>query len=87
MACMADLDGDGWGDDTPGPGVDPGTDCDDGNGFAFPGAAENESPSACMEDTDGDGWATICRAPASIPAPTAMTTTWRSSPARPRRTT
>jgi hypothetical protein len=56
MACMADLDGDGWGDDTPGPGVDPGTDCDDGNGFAFPGAAENESPSACMEDTDGDGW-------------------------------
>src|SRR5688500_18882728 len=28
-ACMHDGDGDDWGDDAPGPGIDPGTDCDD----------------------------------------------------------
>ncbi len=55
-ACMADVDGDGWGDSTPGPGVEPGTDCDDDNEFAFPGAAELESTSACMEDADNDGF-------------------------------
>ena len=30
-ACMEDADGDGYGDDMPPEGVDPGTDCDDDN--------------------------------------------------------
>lgn len=52
---MNDDDEDGWGDDDPPPGVDPGTDCDDENPDAHPGAAENE-PELCTVDQDGDGW-------------------------------
>lgn len=62
-----DLDGDGFGDpgdcvmvhpDDPPPDgtVENGDDCDDGNGFAFPGAAPNDDALACMEDKDGDDW-------------------------------
>lgn len=53
-ACMADADGDGFGDDTPGPGVEPGTDCDDVGANTFPGAAPGDDPAACMKDDDGD---------------------------------
>ncbi|HHO52979.1 MAG TPA: hypothetical protein ENK18_19405 [Deltaproteobacteria bacterium] len=42
-----DRDGDGW---------EAGTDCDDDNRSAFPGAAWAEDPTLCMEDADGDGW-------------------------------
>ena len=55
-ACMEDADGDGYGDDMPPEGVDPGTDCDDDNVGTFPGAAENDDPMACMQDADGDGF-------------------------------
>ncbi|MEZ4449320.1 MAG: MopE-related protein [Nannocystaceae bacterium] len=56
LACMTDVDNDGWGEPNPKPGVVPGTDCDDSNPYAFPGAAEIEDPNACMEDEDDDGW-------------------------------
>lgn len=46
-ACMTDADGDGWGDSSPGPGVTPGRDCDDGS----PGVTNN----VYREDCDGDG--------------------------------
>ena len=39
-ACMTDSDGDGYGDDAPGPDVTPGTDCDDAFDTAYPGAVE-----------------------------------------------
>jgi hypothetical protein len=55
-ACMTDADGDGYGEDNPKPGVDPGTDCDDSNPNTFPGSAENDDPMACMQDEDGDGF-------------------------------
>jgi len=61
LHCM-DADGDGFGDpemcqDAPFPGSVPNDgDCDDGDGFTFPGAAENESDTACMKDGDEDGW-------------------------------
>jgi hypothetical protein len=53
---MKDEDGDDWGDEMPPAGVTPGSDCDDGSVFAFPGAAEIEAPDKCMEDEDDDGW-------------------------------
>lgn len=53
--CVRDTDQDGWGDDTPPPGVDIGTDCDDGHPLTFPGAAEQE-PTLCARDGDDDGW-------------------------------
>ncbi|MEX1364724.1 MAG: hypothetical protein AB1Z98_16475, partial [Nannocystaceae bacterium] len=60
LFCMQDEDDDGWGDDTPPPGVDPGTDCADDNPNAFPGAAVEElPPDLCAEDEDGDGWGDI----------------------------
>ncbi len=54
--CMADEDGDGYGDVNPPSYVVPGTDCDDGSASAYPGSAELESTTDCMEDTDGDGY-------------------------------
>ena len=49
---MTDADADGWGDNNPGPGVEPGTDCNDSNEHAYPGAAEKDSADACMQDAD-----------------------------------
>ena len=54
--CMADVDGDGYGDANPPSYVDAGSDCDDNSASAFPGSAELESTTDCMEDTDGDGY-------------------------------
>ncbi len=48
--CQKDADQDGWGDDTPPPGVEPGTDCADAN-------AELHEDCVCPPDTaacDGD---------------------------------
>ncbi|MCP3980554.1 MAG: PKD domain-containing protein, partial [bacterium] len=56
VACMSDVDGDGWGDAAPAPGVAAGTDCDDSAADTFPGAAPNDSGVACMRDADGDDW-------------------------------
>ncbi|MCH9683273.1 MAG: hypothetical protein K0V04_17695 [Deltaproteobacteria bacterium] len=55
MACMRDEDDDGFGDDNPGPGIVPGTDCVDTNVDLFPGAAAGE-PGLCTIDSDGDGF-------------------------------
>ncbi|MEM9458710.1 MAG: hypothetical protein AAGF11_31325 [Myxococcota bacterium] len=56
--CRRDDDGDGYGDEDPGPGIDAGTDCDDNQAQTFPGAAFNEldMSNACRRDIDGDGW-------------------------------
>jgi hypothetical protein len=62
-----DADIDGFGDPTqctavpPGEDPPPGTvdnndDCDDTDGFTFPGAAPNDDPVACMNDDDNDDW-------------------------------
>jgi hypothetical protein len=62
-----DADMDGFGDPemcmpaTPGEDPPPGyvpndDDCDDANGFTFPGAAELDDPEACMKDEDDDGY-------------------------------
>ena len=59
-----DADGDGWGAsspatqacDQPSGQVATSTDCDDGDEFTFPGAAETESSTACMTDADADGY-------------------------------
>lgn len=56
MACTLDADGDGWGDQTPPPGVTAGSDCDDDSSVTFPGAAEIDGPLNCMKDADGDGY-------------------------------
>jgi hypothetical protein len=57
-ACMLDLDGDNYGDISPGPGIVAGTDCDDSVGGidTYPGAAAIEAPQNCMKDSDDDGW-------------------------------
>ena len=60
-ACMADADGDGFGDSDPpgdgGPGEPvPGTDCDDAGANTFPGAAPKDDAVACMKDDDGDDY-------------------------------
>jgi hypothetical protein len=52
--CLEDADDDGFGDQFPPAGVPAGTDCDDGSGSTFPGAAPLDSPVACMRDGDGD---------------------------------
>ena len=69
-ACMTDHDGDGWGSDSPLQGVDPGTDCDDGNIDANPEDVDGDGHSACdgdcddtradlnLADVDGDGHST-----------------------------
>jgi len=68
-ACYEDVDGDGYGDDSPSTsdmstyGVIAGTDCYDGfSGSSvaptvYPGAGYNEAdPTLCYEDGDGDGY-------------------------------
>ena len=60
----ADSDGDGYGDATltdvacsqPASFVADATDCDDGDGNTFPGAAPNDSTILCMTDSDGDDY-------------------------------
>ena len=54
--CAVDADADGWGDGTPPPGADVGSDCDDGSLTTFPGAAELDDAELCMNDDDDDGW-------------------------------
>ena len=50
-ACTRDADGDGFGDQFPGDGIRPGSDCDDARAFRYPGA-----PERCEGlDTDCDG--------------------------------
>jgi hypothetical protein len=54
--CMTDADEDDWGDPyATGDGLSAGTDCDDGDATAYPGAASTE-PSLCTIDIDGDGY-------------------------------
>ena len=60
--CMADRDGDGYGDDSPtSAGAHPGTDCDDLDGAIHPGATESwyngvdEDCDGNDCDADGDG--------------------------------
>jgi len=61
-ACMADVDGDDYGDMDPPPGQGggggavPGSDCDDTSKDTFPGAAPKDDPDACMKDEDGDDY-------------------------------
>lgn len=59
QGCLADADGDDWGDASPGSGVVVGTDCDDDFPFIFPGAARHDDPDACMRDEDGDDWGDV----------------------------
>ncbi|MBV1859585.1 MAG: hypothetical protein KUG77_14320, partial [Nannocystaceae bacterium] len=40
-------------------GVDEGTDCDDDDAFAFPGAAPNDDSMACLRDADDDDWGDV----------------------------
>lgn len=57
--CTADIDNDGWGDDSiteTYPNADNGSDCLDSDANAFPGAAEIDDPNACLLDADDDGW-------------------------------
>lgn len=57
--CTADIDNDGWGDDSiteTVPNADNGSDCLDSNANAFPGAAEIDDANACLLDEDNDGW-------------------------------
>ncbi|MEC8278203.1 MAG: putative metal-binding motif-containing protein, partial [Myxococcota bacterium] len=53
--CVADVDGDGYGDAVPTVSADPGTDCDDTNALVYPGYNE-ESGNLCIFDADGDGF-------------------------------
>ena len=67
--CTKDTDGDGYGDNEPGEGIDPGTDCDDGDPDTSPGAEElcdDGADNDCdglvdggTADGDGDGY-TLC---------------------------
>ncbi|MGB1014079.1 MAG: DUF6923 family protein [Nannocystaceae bacterium] len=52
--CMTDEDGDGYGKENPGPGVDAGTDCADDNVDAHPNI-DPDNPEACLLDKDKDG--------------------------------
>lgn len=57
--CTADIDDDGYGDDSitdTVPNADNGSDCLDSDANAFPGAAEIDDPNACLLDADMDGW-------------------------------
>ncbi|MEL6546646.1 MAG: MopE-related protein, partial [Myxococcota bacterium] len=53
---MRDADSDGFGDGNATAPILPGTDCDDSAPGIFPGAAENDDPTACLQDSDGDGF-------------------------------
>ncbi len=62
--CMKDDDADGWGDDSPGTGVNPGSDCDDENDAINPDASEiwydgidDDCEPTNDDDADGDGYA------------------------------
>lgn len=62
--CARDGDGDGFGDAKPASvswWLQAGTDCDDSNAGAYPGAAEKEAkePGACRSDADGDGYGDV----------------------------
>jgi hypothetical protein len=57
-ACMIDADGDGYGDNDPGPGVDAGTDCLDSDARIYPGNVA-EDTSLCMQDFDLDGYGDV----------------------------
>ncbi len=54
--CMADADGDGYGDDDPATGVTAGTDCDDSTSAAYPGADEycDGIDNDCDDEIDED---------------------------------
>jgi hypothetical protein len=61
-SCMLDADGDGWGARAPGPGVEPGTDCDDAAYGVHPQAPEvwydgvdQDCVPSTEWDRDGDG--------------------------------
>lgn len=58
-ACMTDADGDDWGDDSPGPGIDPGTDCADDDLGVHDDCACAPGEGKCVGDDlhvcDGDG--------------------------------
>ena len=65
VACMRDVDGDGYGADEAPDGVDPGQDCDDGDPSVHPHAEEPrgderdgdcDGEEYCYADQDGDGW-------------------------------
>jgi len=51
-ACMRDGDGDGWGSQETGAGVDEGTDCDDDDITQHPGDADADGYSPCSGDCD-----------------------------------
>jgi hypothetical protein len=53
-SCQKDADEDGYGDSDPGPGIDSGEDCDDGNPNRNPGEPERCSTSY-DDDCDSDG--------------------------------
>ena len=62
-ACYEDADYDGYGEmDPSGDGITAGTDCDDTEEYAYPGAAYNEldldgdGATDCSQDEDGDGF-------------------------------
>ena len=66
-ACMEDADNDGYGDESPPSGVDPGTDCDDSTASTNPGATEGVADGLdqdcngnelCYEDLDFDDYGT-----------------------------
>jgi large repetitive protein len=58
--CHLDADGDGWGDVDAIEGIDPGTDCDDGNPSVYPGNLVLEGDgTGCHLDADGDGWGDV----------------------------
>ena len=49
-ACMTDADNDDWGDDTPGPGVEPGSDCADSSASVHEGCLCSAGESSCQGD-------------------------------------
>ena len=64
-ACMADADGDDYGDESPASGVTAGTDCDDGDRAVSPAATETtgdgsdqdcDGTEVCYADADNDGY-------------------------------
>ena len=57
-ACMTDVDGDGWGDDSPGPGVVAGVDCDDQDGTMNLDDGDGDGADTCAGDCD-DGDAAL----------------------------
>ena len=65
VACMQDVDGDGYGDSSPPTGVAPGADCDDTEPSTYGGAPESpadgvdsdcDGEEVCYRDDDADGF-------------------------------